>query len=114
MKKTFLVVSILILAACKPVQLVTPTQADVDRMSDKFPDLTLEDLNMGKSTFQEDCHYCHRLKDPESKSEKRWNRIVPKMVKRVNWIKKEDGIDSTSQEILRKYLITMSKRAGKK
>ena len=108
MKKLLMMISLLMLGACKPVQLVTPTQADVSRVSQKFPGITVDELNEGKSIFENNCDLCHRLKNPVKKNEKQWHRIVPKMVRRVNWIRKENGIDSTSKQILLKYLITMS------
>lgn len=114
MKKLLLILSIVFLAACKPVRLITPGQADVNRVSQKFPGLTVGELNEGKSIFENNCNICHRLKNPESKSEKRWDRIVPKMVHRVNKRKKQNGIDSTSEVILLKYLVTMSTAPKKK
>lgn len=108
MKKLLLILSILMLGACKPVQLVIPSQADVNRVSQKFPGITVDELNAGKSIFENNCDLCHHLKNPVRKNEKQWNRIVPKMVRRVNKKKMEDGIDSTSRVILLKYLVTMS------
>ncbi len=109
MQKTLLIIGLLFLASCFSSRvLVAPTQSDVDRVSNKFPDYTLEQLNEGKSLFQQHCKQCHGLKNPGSYNEEQWNSIVVKMAAKAN--KKIETIDANTQESIRKYLVTMGKR----
>ena len=107
MKKTLIILSVIFLAACGSVKLLTPTQADADRAAQKFPGMTLADLNQGKAAFEKNCTMCHSMKNPASKTEDKWRKTVPIMVGRAN--KKTERIDSATQESILRYLITMSK-----
>ena len=107
MYKRILLAATVILAGCsstKPV--ATPTQSDVDRVSSKYPNFTLVQLNEGRSLFQKHCSVCHGLKDPASKDEAQWNKTVPRMAAKAN--KKSTVIDAEAQELILKYVVTMS------
>jgi len=110
MKKTLyaFVGLLMVLAACSTVKLVQPTQADADRGVQKYSNLTLADLNQGKTIYEQECALCHGLKNPASKNEDQWKKIVPNMVEKVNKKKGKVAIDQKSEEILLQYLITMS------
>ncbi len=110
MKKTLyaFVGLLMVLAACSTVKLVQPTQADAERGAQKFSNLTLADLSQGKATYEQNCNLCHGLKNPASKNEDQWKKIVPNMVAKVNKKKGKVAIDQKSEEILFQYLITMS------
>jgi cytochrome c len=115
MKKTLYVLIglLLMLAACSTVKLVQPTQTDVDRGVQKYSNLTLADLNQGKTIYEKECALCHGLKNPASKNEEKWKKIVPDMVQKVNKKKGKVAIDTKSEEILLQYLITMSTAPAK-
>jgi mono/diheme cytochrome c family protein len=98
----------LILAACGTTRLIQPTQADAERGAQKYSNLTLADLNQGKAIFEQNCGLCHGLKKPASRNEDQWNKIVPNMSARVNKKKGEGTLNSEKQEILLRYLVTMS------
>lgn len=109
MKKAHLIIiATLILAACGTTRLIQPTQADAERGAQKYSNLTLADLNQGKAIFEQNCSLCHGLKKPASRNEEQWNKIVPNMTAKVNKKKGAETIDSHSQDILLRYLITMS------
>ena len=107
MKNVILSLFVLILSACSATLLI-PTQADVDRVGSKYSGYTLDELNKGKAIFETNCNKCHGLKSPTSRNEKKWTKIVPKMVKNVKRISGKNKLDEKSQELLLKYLITMS------
>jgi|WetSurMetagenome_2_1015567.scaffolds.fasta_scaffold562046_2 cytochrome c5 len=109
MKKKTLLFSlfILFLVACS-TQLIKLTQADADRGAAKFEGTTLESLNRGKAIFEANCDKCHGLKKPGSRNEQQWNTIVPQMVKKVNKSNGQEVIDPQKQELLLRYLVTMS------
>ncbi|ESU25015.1 cytochrome c class I [Flavobacterium enshiense DK69] len=94
------------LASCA-VKLVTPTQPDVDRMQAKYPGYTLDELNQGKSMFEQHCAECHKLKKPTKFTEAELQKTVPIMVKKVNK-KHPNTLDEKSQDLILKYMITMS------
>jgi len=109
MKKTLYVFIgfLLVMAACSTTKLVQPTQADVDRGVQKYSSLTLADLNQGKAIYERECNLCHGLKNPGSKNEDQWKKIVPKMVQKANSKKGKIAIDQKTEETLLQYLITM-------
>ena len=111
-KIAVLVLSILIFAACS-TQVLILTQSDADRGAAKFTGTTFESLTHGKEVFEANCDMCHRLKKPGSKTEEEWNKIVPKMVKKVNGKVGSEQINPQKQELLRRYLVTMSAPADK-
>ncbi|HET6245481.1 MAG: hypothetical protein H0V01_13420 [Bacteroidetes bacterium] len=111
MKKISIVAVFALLVSCVSVKLAIPTQEDVDR-ANKFPDYTLADLNLGKAHFEQKCGSCHGLKKPTSRTEEQWNKIVPRMVHKAN--KKTLKIDEGQQELILKYLVTMSSAPKKK
>lgn len=106
MKKILSIASIVLLTGCFSAKLITPTQADVDRVQTKFSGYSLADLEHGKSLFEQNCGKCHGLKNPVSRNEEEWRKVVPRMVGKIN--KKKEVLDSKSQEDILKYLITMS------
>ncbi len=83
-----------------------PSQADVERVKDKFPGYTLTDLNDGKKLFEANCALCHGLKKPASRTEEEWKTIVPRMVKKVN-AKNGNTLDASGEEKILRYVITM-------
>jgi mono/diheme cytochrome c family protein len=103
--------AILFLAGCS-VQLMTPTQSDVDRVKTKYPDYTLTELNEGKALYEQNCGNCHGLKKPSSEPEEEWKEIVPEMVEKAK--RKGAKIDARQQELILKYAITMSNAASSK
>lgn len=114
MRKGYLLIAgVIMLAACGTTKLITPTQADADRGSGKFTGLSLEQLVQGKAMYEQYCGSCHGLKRPGSRNEAQWTKIVPDMSAKVNRKKGEGTLNSEKQEILLRYLITMSQTAEK-
>jgi cytochrome c5 len=105
MKKISILLSVATLSACS-AKLLTPTQKDVERVSNKYSGYTLAELTEGKTNFQQNCGKCHGLKNPTSRTEAQWDEIVPRMVKKIN--KKSEVVNAKTQESILKYLITMS------
>ncbi|HEX4850777.1 MAG TPA: hypothetical protein VFV08_08230 [Puia sp.] len=108
MKKSLVVLLCIALFAACSVKLATPQQTDIDRVATKYPGYSLADLNEGKSLFESTCNRCHRLKNPTSRNEAKWNEIVPKMIGKLNKKEGKVVIDDKQQESIRKYLVTMS------
>lgn len=96
---------LMIIAGCFSAKLMTPTENDVIRMKNKYPDYTLTDLNRGKLLFENNCGKCHKYKKPASKTEAEWTGIVPKMSAKVN--KKSLILDEQAQQDILRYVITM-------
>lgn len=105
----FFAAGVILLFGCASVQLITPSQADVERVQTKYPDYSLTQLNRGKQLYENNCGACHGLKDPASRSEEKWKKIVPEMVGKVN--KKTTVLNQQDQEDILKYVITMSSAA---
>ena len=103
MKKLIVICTLLGLVACSKVVLMAPSQTDAERAGKKFPGMTLSDLNEGKAQFEKNCQKCHSLKNPASRNEAQWNKIVPKMAKKAK-------IDEKTEEQIRRYLVVMGKQ----
>jgi cytochrome c5 len=108
MKKSIAIVLLLFLTACS-AKLVTPTQADADRVEQRMPGTTLEDLQEGKSLYETKCKQCHGLKKPSSRTESDWQHIIPIMAKRAEKAKKLI-ITGHDQEQIMKYLTAYAKQ----
>ncbi len=109
MKTAILLYALLFLVSCASTKMViTPTNADVDRIAAKYPGYTLQQLDQGKTLFTTHCGNCHGLKNPASKSEEQWQKIVPRMAAKVN--KKGEVLNADGQELILRYLVTMGSR----
>lgn len=121
MKKSFVILSlVLVAAACAsrkttpPTQAATPaptaeeaSQAHMNKVLASFPNYTLDQHNRGKTLYETNCVTCHMLYNPRSHNEFQWNEIVPDMVKKSN--RKGLAIDSTQQDLILKYVVSLSK-----
>jgi cytochrome c5 len=106
MKPFLLIIALTLLTACG-VSLVVPTQADVDRVSGKYPDYSLTELREGKKIYEQHCSMCHKLQEPAAKTAAKWGRIVPEMSAKVNRKSGKEVINLKQQELVLRYLITM-------
>jgi cytochrome c5 len=106
MRMVFVFFVIIAFTACS-VKLMVPAQSDVDRVSGKYPGYSLAELNADKTLYETTCNRCHRLKNPTSRSEAKWDKIVPEMIARLNRREGKEVIDAKQQESILKYLITM-------
>ncbi len=108
MKKALFILFAFVFVACSSTfQLATPQQSDVDRVSTKYPGYNLSALNDGKALYQENCNKCHKLKNPTSRNETKWNKIVPKMVGKLNKKEGKTAVDQNQQELILRYIVTM-------
>lgn len=100
--------AVVLVIGCATKQAIVPTQMDVDRVQKKFPGYTMQELNKGKSLYENNCGTCHSLKSPQAYSEKQWRKILPDMVEKANKKKKKKGkLNDTDELLIGKYLITM-------
>ncbi len=67
------------LAACGGSAVPQPTAADASRGSAHFPDLTLGELNQGRSLYVSRCGSCHALKRPVELPPEQWQVEVGEM-----------------------------------
>lgn len=102
---------VLFITSCTSVKLLNPSQADLDKVKSKYPSYSLTQLNNGKELYEQKCGTCHGLKNPVSYNEAQWIDIVPNMTKMAN--KKEEKINSNQEDLILKYLITMSLSSNK-
>lgn len=105
MRILIVVISIFCLTACGAT-LTAPTQADADRGAKKFPGLTMTELAEGQNLFKAKCSQCHGLKNPTSRTEEQWRKVVPKMAGKAERKANKEKIDAAAQEKILKYLIT--------
>jgi len=109
MKKALIISSVILLASCS-LKVIKPTQADLSRGQKEFPGMTMAQLEEGKSTFKRLCTQCHPAKSPTSRGEKEWREVVPEMAGKAAHKPKKKQISEADQQLILKYLITMSGR----
>lgn len=95
------------------IRILIPKQRDANAGAAKFPGLTLAQLKEGRAMFKHKCSQCHPAKRPVSRDEATWRHIVPIMAAKAQKKGKEE-ISPADQEIILKYLITMSDAHRKK
>jgi hypothetical protein len=78
-------------------------QAELDRAVQKFPDLTLVQLQEGKKINDANCGRCHKLHQPWDEPEAEWREIVPRMAKKAR-------LDSKSEELVLRYLVGLARK----
>jgi len=93
------------LAACGGSRLPVPTAADASRASAHFPDVTLSELNHGRTLYVSRCGSCHTLKPPSELSGEQWQAEVSDM-RAKNGVKLSDD---EAQAIVR-YLTVAASR----
>jgi cytochrome c5 len=106
-KITILILAIFF-AACGSTKLLIPSQVDADRAAQKNASITLLSINEGKVLFEQNCAKCHGYKNPNTRSEEKWAKIIPRMVAKVNKKMKKEEIDAKEQELILNYVVTMS------
>ncbi|MCC6768931.1 MAG: hypothetical protein IT240_07795 [Bacteroidia bacterium] len=109
MKKTLIIALLFAAAACSKKAVPDASKAEsaltqdhVERAKQKFPDLTLAQLQEGKKINDETCGSCHKLHQPTELSEEAWRKIVPPMAKKGK-------LDSRSEDLVLRYLVSLSK-----
>ena len=106
MKKSLFIFFIVFATACTATKLITPSQADADRGSQKFQGYTLSQLDQGKAIYESHCNKCHRYKVPQSRDETKWDKVIPEMAKKAK-------LNSSEEDLVLKYVVTMSTNPGK-
>jgi cytochrome c5 len=101
-----------LLVACGTTKLAPITQADADRAARNHPGATVASLDEGKTNFQHFCTQCHGLKDPTSRTEEQWQKIVPRMAEKAGRNDKKEKIEGAVKESILLYLGAMSKPAA--
>ena len=78
-----------LLAGCGASPIPRPTAADATRASVHFPDVTLSELEHGRTLYVSRCGSCHILKRPSELAPDRWQGEVSEM-REKNGVKLSD------------------------
>jgi mono/diheme cytochrome c family protein len=90
----------LVAAACGGPAVPRPTAADATRGQERFADLTLADLQHGRTLYVGRCGGCHALKPPSELPAEQWQAEVAEM-------RQKNGVelsDAEAEAIVR-YLV---------
>jgi cytochrome c5 len=77
-------------AACGKSAIPEPSSADAARGSARFPDLTLAELEHGRTLYVSRCGSCHVLKRPVELPPEKWSEEVEEM-RAKNGVKLSDA-----------------------
>lgn len=113
MKKTILASAILAMAvmvACKGSKsassstastgVITPTNDQLTAVKDKYPGVTLEELNEGHKIYTGVCTNCHGAKPIYPIAEEKWPKIINSMSKKAK-------ISDAEKEKLTRYVMSV-------
>ena len=92
------------LGACGASAVPAPAQSDVVRVSDKYPNTTLAELERGRALYLSRCTTCHAPVEPTSIPAQRWPGEVSEMSERARL--------GTEETLVVKYLVAQSLRDG--
>jgi cytochrome c2 len=98
---------LLIAVAGCATTILQPTPADVQWAQTRWPAVTLEDLQSGRSLYVQKCSTCHHLRNPAKYEPGRWPELLVKMRPKAK-------INPVEEELLVQYLSTASERARNK
>jgi hypothetical protein len=88
------------------VALPVPTEEDAKRLSKISKMVSLQDLEMGRELYSNNCQKCHSIHEPAEFTMEGWDKIMAKM-------KNKAGIDDKSQDSIMAYLTALSKDTAK-
>src|ERR1043166_3086283 len=98
-QKLFIVLIVLVVAACSTSRsvLFQPTEADAMKISTADKKITVEDLQNGYRLYSANCSGCHSLHVPSSKPKSKWDKVLPEMFSRAH-------MDKQQEELVRQYI----------
>lgn len=100
----FITVSIWIIA-CAKTTLPLATETDAEKVSDKYPGITAQELAQGQVLYEQHCGNCHKLYSPDSRTDAQWKDVVPPMANKAK-------IDDKSEGLILNYLVSMANRSN--
>ena len=109
MKKTkaLITAGLLVIMGCHASRQISETLVpNMAQAATIYPGYTPAQFAEGEKLYIQKCTTCHNKKDPKVHNQAEWEKIVPKMVSMAN--KKSTNIDSSSKDLILKYLVTMS------
>jgi hypothetical protein len=77
--------------------LPVPGPVDVTRASERWPHITLEDLQAGRALYIANCMGCHDLHTPSEKTSAEWEEVMARMQSKAN-------IDDKTKDSILAYL----------
>jgi mono/diheme cytochrome c family protein len=89
------------LGACARVQMPRPTALDATRGSQRFPGLTVGELEHGRSLYVARCSSCHQPVPPSRIAAQEWPEHVAEMSERAH-------LDAQERRLVEAYLVTMA------
>jgi hypothetical protein len=87
------------IATVRPLPVAGPT--DVARGAERYPDLTAEELDTGRTLVAARCSSCHATPSPDSETPDAWPF-------RVNEMRARAHLDAGQHRAIERYLVTMS------
>ena len=84
-------------------KIAPPANADMIKMQTKVPGISLENGIKGYKIYRSKCASCHYLHQPAQFTEHEWNTILPRMFKKLK------NADERERQLIKDYLISMSK-----
>lgn len=94
---TFIALAAL-LSACGGSATLAPTEADLARAQEQWPDASLSQLTAGHQTYRARCGSCHRLYAPGELPPESWPHAVAEMSDRAR-------LNPTEQEATIRFLV---------
>lgn len=91
------------LVACGRPEVPPATQADAARAAATWPEITVAELNQGRTLYNTHCSGCHLPVAPAEIAAAEWPRHIVEMKERAN-------LDDASATSIERYLVTIATR----
>jgi hypothetical protein len=89
---------VILIGSCSPALApLSPQQAEW--AAEKWPEMTVEQLDNARTMYVMRCSGCHSLYQPAKYSLEKWDRILDTMAPKAK-------LDGTEREMVRRYIVT--------
>lgn len=86
------------MAQCTAKKTTTTTKSPEEVVAEVKKNFTDADMEEGKVIFQSSCKKCHPIKEPETRTVEKWERVLPRMSKKAN-------LDNEQSNKVRAYVL---------
>ncbi len=97
--------SVVIMSHCSPkipASMTTTAATPAEKVAEVKRNYTEAQMEEGRIVWQGNCGKCHKLFTPESRDVEKWEKVLPRMVKRSK-------LDDTAAGKVRAYLLAHAK-----
>ena len=101
-KRAHLLLGAALIAGCASA-IPLPTDQDFENGRRVYPDVTSEELRLGRERYVAKCAGCHTLYVPSARLPAAWPKLVEQMAERAK-------LSAADRQAIERYLVTIARR----